>query len=80
MRILFAVASLVGVAGVVVNGFQRDWLDVVLSSGLALLYGVLAANPGLLSQDGGEDSASPASMGAQLALTLLFLYLVLSLL
>lgn len=78
LRILFSIAALVGAAGVVINALQRDWLDVVLASGLALLYGVLAANPGLLSQDGEKTSTSAASMGAQLALALLFLYLLLS--
>ena len=45
-----------------------------------LLYGALAANPGLLSRDGETASTSGASMGMQLAVVLLFLYLLLSLL
>ena len=79
LRILFSVAAVVGVAGVVINVLQRDWMDVVLTSGLVLLYGALAANPGLLSRDGEETSTGAASMGLQLAVVLLFLYLLLSL-
>ena len=79
LRVLFSIAAAVTAAGVVINALQRDWLDVVLATGLALLYGALAANPGLLSQDGEQASTSAASMGAQLALVLLFVYLLLSL-
>lgn len=79
LRILFSVAALVGVVGVVINALQQDWMDVVLASGLVLLYGALAANPALLSRDGEEASTGGASMGLQLAVVLLFLYLLLSL-
>ncbi len=80
LRVLFAIATLVGVAGVIINAWSRDLLDLVLALGLTLLYGVLTVKPDLLSQAGDEDSTSAASMGAQLALLLLFVYLLLSLL
>ena len=80
LRVLFAIAAAVGAVGVVINVWQRDWLDVVLSSGLTLLYAALAARPELLSKDDGEDPNGAASMGLQLALALLFLYLLVSLL
>ncbi len=79
LRVLFGIATLVGAAGVVINFLARDWLDLVLACGLVLLYGALTVQPDLLSKDGEEDSTSGASMGAQLALVLLFLYLLLSL-
>ncbi len=68
-----------GIAGVVINALARDVLDLVLAIGLTLLYGALTVKPDLLSQAGEEDSTSGASMGAQLALVLLFLYLLISL-
>lgn len=79
LRVLFSIAALAGAAGVVINVLQRDWLDVILVSGLVLLYGALAADPGLLSRDGKDTSTGAASMGLQLAVALLLLYLLLSL-
>lgn len=79
LRVLFGIAALVGVAGVASNLLARNWLDLVLACALVLLYGALTVKPDLLSEAGEEDSTRAASMGAQLALVLLFLYLLLSL-
>lgn len=78
LRILFGLAALAGVAGVFVNVSGADWMGVVLSAGLALLYGALAVKPEILGQTRPAATTEPATLAAQLAVLLLLVYLVLT--
>ena len=78
LRILFAVAALVGVAGIAANFSDADWMGVVLSAGLALLYGSLAVKPEILAHTWPAATNDPATLAAQLAVVLLLVYLVLT--